>query len=162
MDDVKTFVVGKKLYHDSSSKQVTGEAVYVDDISTPEGTLHAALITSPCAYGKLKDFDLNELDKLPYKTFFFSAKDIPGKNDIGPIFGNEPIFAEKEFTYFGQPLGVVITDNHYKSMHAAKKIKVIYEEFKKPILNIDEAFNRKSFFGKPLIIETGNVKEKLK
>ena len=162
MDDVKTFVVGKKLYHDSSSKQVTGEAVYVDDISTPEGTLHAALITSPCAYGKLKDFDLKELDKLPYKTFFFSAKDIPGKNDIGPIFGNEPIFAEKEFTYFGQPLGVVITDNHYKSMHAAKKIKVIYEEFKKPILNIDEAFNRKSFFGKPLIIETGNVKEKLK
>ena len=163
MDDVKTFVVGKKLYHDSSSKQVTGEAVYVDDISTPEGTLHAALITSPCAYGKLKDFDLKELDKLPYKTFFFSAKDIPGKNDmVWPIFGNEPIFAEKEFTYFGQPLGVVITDNHYKSMHAAKKIKVIYEEFKKPILNIDEAFNRKSFFGKPLIIETGNVKEKLK
>jgi xanthine dehydrogenase molybdopterin-binding subunit B len=47
MDDVKTFVVGKKLYHDSSSKQVTGEAVYVDDISTPDGTLHAALITSP-------------------------------------------------------------------------------------------------------------------
>ena len=62
--------------------------------SPPEGTLHAALITSPCAYGKLKDFDLNELDKLPYKTFS-SAKDIPGKNDIGPIFGNEPILLKK-------------------------------------------------------------------
>ena len=161
MDDLKTSVVGKKLYHDSSSKQVTGEAIYVDDISTPEGTLHAALVTSPCAYGKLKGFDLKELDKLPYDTFFFSAKDIPGENDIGPIFGNEPIFAEKEFTYFGQPVGVVITNNHYKSMHAAKKIKVVYNEFKKPILDIDEAFNKKSFFGKPLIIETGNVKEKL-
>ena len=162
MDDLKTSVVGKKLYHDSSSKQVTGEAIYVDDISTPEGTLHAALVTSPCAYGKLKGFDLKELDKLPYDTFFFSAKDIPGENDIGPIFGNEPIFAEKEFTYFGQPVGVVITNNHYKSMHAAKKIKVVYNEFKKPILDIDEAFNKKSFFGNPLIIETGKVKEKLK
>ena len=91
MDDLKTFVVGKKLYHDSSSKQVTGEAVYVDDIATPEGTLHAALITSPCAHGKLKGFDLKVLDKLPYETFFFSASDIPGNNDIGPIFGNEPI-----------------------------------------------------------------------
>ena len=162
MDDLKTSVVGKKLYHDSSSKQVTGEAIYVDDISTPEGTLHAALVTSPCAYGKLKGFDLKELNKLPYDTFFFSAKDIPGENDIGPIFGNEPIFAEKEVTYFGQPVGVVITNNHYKSMHAAKKIKVVYNEFKKPILDIDEAFNKKSFFGNPLIIETGKVKEKLK
>ena len=95
MDDVKTFVVGKKLYHDSSSKQVTGEAVYVDDISTPEGTLHAALITSPCAYGKLKDFDLKELEKLPYKTFFFSAKDIPGKNDIGPYLAMNQFLLKK-------------------------------------------------------------------
>ncbi len=95
MDDVKTFVVGKKLYHDSSSKQVTGEAVYVDDISTPEGTLHAALITSPCAYGKLKDFDLNELDKLPYKTFFFQLKTFLAKMISGQYLAMNQFLLKK-------------------------------------------------------------------
>ena len=41
--------------HDSALKHVTGQALYIDDMPEPAGTLHAALVLSPIAHGRLKN-----------------------------------------------------------------------------------------------------------
>ena len=46
--------VHRSLRHDSALKHVAGEAVYIDDMPEPPGTLHGALVLSPVAHGKLK------------------------------------------------------------------------------------------------------------
>ena len=47
-------ILGKSIYHDSSLRQATGEAKYIDDISIPKDTLHLALVLSKNATGRIK------------------------------------------------------------------------------------------------------------
>ena len=51
--------------HDSALKHVTGQALYIDDIAEPAGTLHAALILSPVAAGRLRKLDLAPVASAP-------------------------------------------------------------------------------------------------
>ena len=44
--------------HDSALKHVTGQALYIDDMPEPAGTLHAALVLSPVAHGRLKKVEV--------------------------------------------------------------------------------------------------------
>ena len=46
--------------HDSALKHVTGQALYIDDIPEPPGTLHGALVLSPIAAGRLRGLDLSQ------------------------------------------------------------------------------------------------------
>ena len=57
-----------------------------------------------------------------------TAKDIPGTNDCGPIIHDDPILADGLVQYIGQPIFVVVADNHDLARRAAKKAKVSYEE----------------------------------
>ena len=45
--------------HDSALKHVTGQALYIDDMPEPPGTLHGALVLSPVASGRLARLDLS-------------------------------------------------------------------------------------------------------
>jgi xanthine dehydrogenase large subunit len=44
--------------HDSAAKHVTGQAVYIDDIAEPAGTLHGCLGLSTIAHGTIRTMDL--------------------------------------------------------------------------------------------------------
>ena len=49
----KIQALGTSINHDSSLRQTTGEAKYIDDIATPNDTLHLALVLSAQACGCL-------------------------------------------------------------------------------------------------------------
>ena len=53
--------VGISRPHESAHLHVAGEATYVDDITEPAGTLHAALGLSPVAHGRLVSIDVAAL-----------------------------------------------------------------------------------------------------
>ena len=158
----KTFQVGKNFEHDSAIRHVTGEAIYIDDIPEDNKLMHAALITSKHAYAQIKKIDLSKLKKLPFDTYVFSSKDIPGKNDIGPIFGDEPILADNLISYFGQPVGVVVADDYQKAMYAANLVEIKTSSLGEPILSIDEAYEKQSFLSAPMEIRIGNPKKAIK
>ena len=50
--------VHRSLRHDSALKHVAGEAVYIDDMPEPPGTLHGALVMSPVAHGRLRKVEV--------------------------------------------------------------------------------------------------------
>ena len=83
--------VGHGIAHDSAVKHVSGTAAYIDDMPEMPGTLHAVLITSPVAHGELQSIDPSAALAMEGVVSFVSAKDIPGKNDIGPILPDEPL-----------------------------------------------------------------------
>tara|TARA_B100001741_G_scaffold136343_1_gene112249 strand:- start:1110 stop:3431 length:2322 start_codon:yes stop_codon:yes gene_type:complete len=158
----RTFQVGKSFNQDSASRHVTGEAIYIDDIPENSELMHAALITSKNAYSKIKKIDLSQLKDLPFDTHVFTARDIPGKNDIGPIFGDEPIMADDIISYYGQPVAVLVANDYQKAMYAAKLVKIHTLSIGNPILNIDDAYIKKSFLSKPLEIIKGDFKKSIK
>ena len=86
-----TAVVHKPLPHDSARLHVQGAATYVDDIREPAGTLHVAIGMANKASGRLKSLDLDAVRGAPGVVAVLTAADIPGKNDIAPVFADEPL-----------------------------------------------------------------------
>ncbi len=70
--------------HDSAAKHVTGEAVYIDDMAEPVGTLHAYLGLSEVARGTIDAMDLDAVRAAPGVVCVLTADDVPGHNDISP------------------------------------------------------------------------------
>ncbi|WP_427982974.1 xanthine dehydrogenase molybdopterin binding subunit [Agarivorans sp.] len=112
-------IIGQSIAHESAAKQVAGEALFVDDRSVPEGCLHAAVITSPIAKGKLLELKLDPLKQHPDAVAVFTADDIPGHRDIGPIFGGDPLLCEGEICFYGQVLAVVVARSHRQAWKLA-------------------------------------------
>ena len=87
--------------------QVTGEALYCDDVAPQEGTLHAALVLSTKPHARILSIDAAAALAMPGVEGFFSAKDVPF-NDIGPAVTDEDVFAEEVVTCVGHPIGIIV------------------------------------------------------
>jgi xanthine dehydrogenase large subunit len=68
--------------HDSALKHVGGDALYIDDIPSPEGLLHGALVLSTTAHGRLISIIGDRAKTMPGVVGVFTAADIIGENDI--------------------------------------------------------------------------------
>ena len=123
-----TSVVHKPLPHDSARLHVQGSATYVDDIREPEGTLHVAIGMADKACGLLRSLDLSAVRAAAGVVAVLTAADIPGKNDIAPVFADEPLFADKEVMFHGQPLFAVVARNRDEARRAARLAKIDIEE----------------------------------
>ena len=114
--------------HESSEKHVSGLAQYIDDIPLPEGSLHAYIGFADCAHGIITSLDLSAVRKYQGVVDVFTANSIPGKNDISPTGKNdEPILAENEILFWGQPLFVVVGKTREIARKAARLASVAYE-----------------------------------
>ncbi len=135
---LSTLVVHKPLPHDSARLHVQGSAIYVDDLREPEGTLHLAIGMADKARGTLKSLDLGPVRAAEGVVAVLTAADIPGKNDIAPVFADEPLFADKEILFHGQPLFAVVARTRDEARRAARLAKIDIEE-QAPSLTIADA-----------------------
>jgi xanthine dehydrogenase large subunit len=115
--------VGVGRPHESAHLHVSGEAQYVDDLPEIVGTLHAALGLSPLAHGRITGLSLDTLRALPGVVAVLTARDIPGPNDCGAIVHDDPILADGEVRYLGQPVFAVIATTRDAARRAAARAK---------------------------------------
>ena len=115
--------VGISRAHEAAHLHVSGEAVYIDDIAEAHGTLHAALGLSPIAHGTLVSVDLELLRRQPGVVAVLTAADIPGENNCGPLLHDDPLLAEGELRYVGQPVYAVIATDRELARRAAALAK---------------------------------------
>ena len=97
---------------------VTGRSRYVADLPLPAGALHAAVCWSRVAHGHLLGVDTAKALAMPGVEAVLTAVDIPGGNRIGVVIDDEPLLAEDEVMYVGQPLALVVARDE-TSAHAA-------------------------------------------
>jgi len=147
--------------HDSALKHVTGQALYIDDMPAPAGTLHAALILSPVAAGRLRKLDLAPVATARGVVAVLGPNDIPGRNDVAPVGQNEPLFAVEQIDYAGQPLAMVVAETLDAARHAAERA-VIDIEPAEAILDIETALVRKAYVQAPQTLLRGDPDAALK
>ena len=111
--------VGISRPHESAHLHVAGAAPYIDDLPELAGTLHAALGLSPVAHGRLLGIDLALLRSQPGVVAVYTAADIPGPNDCGPIVHDDPILADGHVRHVGQPVFAVIATHRSAARRAA-------------------------------------------
>ncbi|OCW55555.1 xanthine dehydrogenase molybdopterin binding subunit [Hoeflea olei] len=115
--------------HDSAHKHVTGSADYIDDMPEPEGTLHGYLGLSDRAHAKITSLDLDPVRASDGVVLVLTGADVPGVNDISPSGRNdEPVLAENEVLFHGQPVFAVIARTRDQARRAARKAKIGYED----------------------------------
>ena len=156
----KNIFINEERPHDSASKHVSGHAIYTDDIKEPYGTLHGAIGCSKKAHAIIKKIDLSEVWKSEGVISIIGHNDIPGRNDVGPVFDGDPIFPSKKVEYYGQPLFAVAATSTELARRAVLKAKISYKDLK-PIVTIQEALSKKKFIFKGKKIKRGNPSEKI-
>ena len=146
--------------HESGSKHVSGYANYIDDIVEPKGTLHGAIGDSKKAHALISKINLDEVWKSEGVITVVTERDIPGRNDVGPVYDGDPIFSKKA-EYFGQPLFAVAATSTELARKAVLKAKISYKKLN-VINNIKDALKKKSFVLKERKIQKGEPIKKIK
>ncbi len=139
-----------------SKGHVTGKSTYLDDIPVRKGTLHAVAFGSPVAHGKIVHLNIQAANKLTGVVRIFTHENIPGDNQIGGIIKDEPLLAENELHFQGQPIALIVAVDEFTARKARKLIKLEYEEIP-PITDIHEAKEKGQFLFPPRTFQIGDV-----
>ncbi len=145
-----------KMPHVDAAYHTRGESQYVDDAPAPAGMLHAAIYGSPVAHGTLHSVDYSRARALPGVIGIFSAADLIGENQIGPIIADEPLLADGEVHYQGQPIAVIAAT----SAHIARKAVMLIQANitpKRVIVDPREAFAEGELIAPPRTFTLGDV-----
>ena len=137
--------VSAAIAHDSAHKHVSGEAVYIDDIPEPPGTLQLYAAQSDRAHARILKLELGRVRAAPGVVLVLTAADIPGVNDVSPIGKHDdPVFATDKVEFAGQVLFAVAAETIDAARAAAKLAAIEYEDLT-PILTAGDALAKQSF-----------------
>jgi CO/xanthine dehydrogenase Mo-binding subunit len=123
--------VGARLPRYDGIAHVTGRSVFVDDVRVP-GTLVAKALRSPHHHAGITRLDTSKAEKLPGVRAVVTHKDVP-KNVYGHlealgIPADEPLLAEDDVRYRGQPILAVAAEDAETALEALDAIEIEYEE----------------------------------
>ena len=149
-------MIREPLPHDSAELHVAGEARYVDDLPEPPGTLFAALGTSAHAHARILSLDLDPVRAAPGVVAAITARDIPGKNNIGPVFPDEPLFAADLAEFRGQPLFAVAATSVELARRAAQLARVEYQPLD-PVVTIEQSLQTGKVVHPTLTVTRGEL-----
>lgn len=144
------------MTHYDANLHTRGESLYVDDITPPTGMLHAVIYGSPIAHGTVNKLDLEAARKAPGVVDIFTAADIPGENQVGPIIADEPLLAEETVHFNGHPLAIVVAETFEQALAARELIKADITPLK-PIVDPRVAHEKGEIIGATRTFSMGDV-----
>ncbi|EDP71335.1 xanthine dehydrogenase, molybdopterin binding subunit [Flavobacteriales bacterium ALC-1] len=154
--DAVSMSLKQSIKNMDSYTHVRGESLYVDDINIRQGTFHAVVFDSPKAHGKIKSIDYSKAEVLEGVERIFTYKDVPGKNQIGGIIPDEPLFAEDEVHFWGMPIALIVAKSEFIARKARGLIEIDIEEL--PVITTAKQAKAKgSFINAPRSFSLGDT-----
>ncbi len=143
-------VVGKEMRRYEGLSHVTGAVRYVDDVFVP-GTLVVKALRSPVDKGNIIRLDTTKAEKLPGVVGIVTAADVPC-NSYGFLTLDQPVMAETDVRYKGEPIAAVAAQNVDAAIEAVELIDLEIEE-QTPVFDVFEAMKPDS----PKVRPDGNI-----
>ncbi|WP_407563918.1 xanthine dehydrogenase family protein molybdopterin-binding subunit [Streptomyces sp. 184] len=111
---------------------LTGRARYSADIDR-ENQLHARVVRSPLAHGRITELDATEALAMPGVLAVYTSKDLPDVRipvrlpfaetaETGPLL--QPPLARGTVRYVGEPVAIVVAEDPYVAEDAAEMVDV--------------------------------------
>ncbi len=144
-----TLTVARPLAHDSAVLHVTGAARYLDDIASPPGCLHLAFGLATVARGRITRMDLEAARGADGVELVLAADDLRRAADTSPTAHDEPLLADGEVHFHGQPIFLVAATSHLAARRAARLGNVEFAAAE-PVLTIDDALEAASQLEDPV------------
>ncbi len=147
----------KTMKNIDSFTHVRGESLFVDDLQLRQDALIGLCFDSPKAHGKITSVDYSKAEALDGVVKIFTYKDVLGENQIGGIIPDEPLWAEDEVHFWGQPIAFIIAKTEAIAKKARALITIEIEEL--PVITTaKEAKEKKSFINAPRSFKLGDSK----
>jgi CO/xanthine dehydrogenase Mo-binding subunit len=106
--------------------KVAGSTRYVADLALP-GMLHAALAVSPVPSARVARLELAAARALDGVEAVLTAGDIPGKNQVGVVFPDQPLLVEDRVRMVGDRLALVAARTPEAAWQAARLVQPLLE-----------------------------------
>jgi len=147
--------VGRTLPHDSAVGHVTGAAHYIDDLPRRRDELVVGFVPSQKPAGRIRTLEVSAAAAVPGVVAVLTAADLPAARRFGPLFQDEPILADGEVLYVGQPMAIVAAESP-AALAAARRLVQVDLEPAEPILSIERAIELGRFIGPERRIRRGD------
>ncbi|OSY88600.1 xanthine dehydrogenase [Tenacibaculum holothuriorum] len=139
-----------------SFTHVRGESLFVDDLMLRQDTLFGLVFDSPKAHGKITSVDYSKAEALEGVVKIFTYKDVLGENQIGGIIPDEPLWAEDEVHFWGQPIAFIVAESEAIAKKARTLISIDIEEL--PVITTaKQAKEKQSFINAPRSFKLGDA-----
>jgi len=156
--------IGKSEIRKDVRLKVTGKAIFVDDLSFPN-MLHIKVVRSHSPHALIKSIDTSLAENIKGIVAVLTYKDIPGGNVVPIVLMDQPLLAEKEVRYVGEPIALIAGEDREAIEEASRKIRIEYNELE-PILDPLMAMEKESpkIYGRDNIfshhkIRRGNIEK---
>jgi xanthine dehydrogenase large subunit len=141
--------------HKESVQHVRGTSKYLDDIPVMQGCLYGYVFSAPIAHARILHLDISNATKYPGVVAVLTSEDIPGENQIGGIIPDEPLLAEKEIHFAGQPVAFIVAETESIAREAGAMIRMEYHPL--PVITDPrEAASKNDFIIPPRTFSMGN------
>ncbi len=140
---------------------VSGRTKYVDDIPEHQGTCYAKTYYSRCGNGTIIKLNTKKAEQFPGVIRVLTYKDVPGENQIGGIVADEPLLAEKDVHFYGQPILLIVAKTESIAEKAMELIEIKYKE-KEIIVDPKEAYEKGSVLAGSRTFKLGNPNSNFK
>ena len=145
----------KTMKNIDSFTHVRGESLFVDDLMLRQDALFGLVFDSPKAHGKIKSVDYSKAKALEGVVKIFTHEDVLGENQIGGIIPDEPLWAEDEVHFWGQPIAFIVAESEAIAKQARSLITIDIEEL--PVITTaKEAKEKQSFINAPRSFKLGD------
>lgn len=148
----------KSSKHLSGLLHVTGTSRFTGEEHIPRNLHFVGIKYSDVSKAKIIKIDATDALKISGVVSVITYKDILGINDISHGLDVQPLLPEHTIEYIGQPIALVVANNQDLADKAANLIKVEYEKLV-PIITIDEAIEKESYYDAARIINKGDLKK---
>jgi xanthine dehydrogenase large subunit len=144
-----------------SYTHLRGESIFVDDLMIRQDALIGLCFDAPKAHGRIVQVDYSKAEAVQGVVRIFTYKDVLGENQIGGIIPDEPLWAEDEVHFWGQPIAFIVATSEAIAKKARALIEIEIEEF--PVITTaKEAKEKGSFINAPRSFNLGNTKNSFK
>lgn len=120
--------VGTSVLRVEDLRHLTGESRFGDDVHV-DGELHARIVRSEVAFGRLGDVDCSAARAMPGVVGVFTAADVPNVRIPVRLFPTEDAeralqapLASGYVRYVGEPIAVVVAESAYVAEDAATEV----------------------------------------
>jgi CO/xanthine dehydrogenase Mo-binding subunit len=158
--NINNHPIGKSAPRKEGRKKVTGQALYVDDISFPE-MLHGTTVRSQVARGRIKSISFE--GDIPWNEFtIVTANDIPGENYVALILNDQPYLAQEVINHPEEPILLLAHPDKYLLEEARRNVRIEVEELP-AIFTLEDSVNKKEIIWgddnvfKSFLVDKGNV-----
>src|SRR3954463_5483237 len=127
-------LIGESVHRAEDFRFLKGAGSFVDDLKR-EGMLHAAVLRSPVAHGRIRGIDARAARALPGVHAVVTAKEIGALPVIPLRLANlpefkdylQPVIAKDKVRYVGEPIAVVVAETQALAEDAVEKIEADIE-----------------------------------